>query len=143
MNRRERPAEALVAALAARRRGPAEEPHHAQTASLRVALNSLFWGQEGAGSGQYLHNLLPSLAHLQPSASYVLLGPAAGPAPARDVEAPWPRQVLRTPFDGRNENLAKVWFEQVAYPRACRRIGADVAHVPYFAPPLFPRCPPW
>ena len=70
----------------------------------------------------------------------MLLGPAAPRAGARCRGALVP-PVLRTPFDGRNENLAKVWFEQVAYPRACRRIGADVAHVPYFAPPLFPTVP--
>jgi len=29
-----------------------------------------------------------------------------------------------------------VWFEQAAFPRACRRLDADLAHVPYLAPPL-------
>jgi glycosyltransferase involved in cell wall biosynthesis len=34
-----------------------------------------------------------------------------------------------------------VLFEQVAFPRVCRRWGADVAHVPYWASPLFPPVP--
>jgi glycosyltransferase involved in cell wall biosynthesis len=140
VNRREQPAEALDVALTSGERRPTGGPHRVRAESMRVAVNSLFWGQEGAGSGQYLHNLLPSLAHLEPSASYVLLGPATGRAAGAGA-GPWPRHTLRTPFDGRSENLAKVWFEQVAYPRACRRIGADVAHVPYFAPPLFPTVP--
>jgi len=38
-------------------------------------------------------------------------------------------------------NLGKVWFEQVAFPRACAHLGADVAHVPYWAPPLRPSIP--
>jgi glycosyltransferase involved in cell wall biosynthesis len=29
-----------------------------------------------------------------------------------------------------------LWFEQVAFPTASRRLRADVAHVPYWAPPL-------
>jgi glycosyltransferase involved in cell wall biosynthesis len=33
-------------------------------------------------------------------------------------------------------NLGKLWFEQVAFPRACARLEADVAHVPYWAPPV-------
>ena len=32
--------------------------------------------------------------------------------------------------------LAKVWFEQVGFPRACRTLGAEVAHVPYWGGPL-------
>jgi glycosyltransferase involved in cell wall biosynthesis len=37
--------------------------------------------------------------------------------------------------------LGKVLFEQVAFPRACRRWGADVAHVPYWGSPLRPPAP--
>lgn len=39
------------------------------------------------------------------------------------------------------ENPEKVWFEQVAFPRAARAAGAAVAHVPYFASPRFPAQP--
>jgi glycosyltransferase involved in cell wall biosynthesis len=48
---------------------------------------------------------------------------------------------VRTPFDGRSENLAKLWFEQVGVPLAAARLGADLLHVPYFAPPLGSRVP--
>ena len=41
-----------------------------------------------------------------------------------------------TPFDRLSGNLAKLWFEQIGFPRACRSSGADLAFVPYFAPPL-------
>jgi len=40
-----------------------------------------------------------------------------------------------------SENLAKLWFEQVIFPRVCQQDGVDVAHVPYFAPPLRPTTP--
>ncbi|HMQ34407.1 MAG TPA: glycosyltransferase family 1 protein [Chloroflexaceae bacterium] len=46
----------------------------------------------------------------------------------------------RTPFDRAGGNLAKLYFEQVAVPRAARRLAAGpdgaVLLVPYFAPPL-------
>ena len=32
--------------------------------------------------------------------------------------------------------LGKVFFEQVQFPRACRSLGADLAHVPYWGNPL-------
>jgi glycosyltransferase involved in cell wall biosynthesis len=38
-------------------------------------------------------------------------------------------------------NLAKLWFEQIAFPHACRRLRADVAFVPYWGSPLWRPCP--
>ena len=46
-----------------------------------------------------------------------------------------------TPFDRFNANLAKLWFEQVTFPRACRRLRADVAFVPYWGSPWWRPCP--
>ncbi len=121
-------------------RGQPEGIHHpGQAAVMRVALNSYFWGSHSTGSGQYLHNLLPNLADLQPTTSYVLLGPAGDGT--RPADVPGHPQALRTPFDRSNADLAKVWFEQVSFPRACRQVGANVAHVPYFAAPLLPTVP--
>ncbi|MSQ26795.1 MAG: glycosyltransferase family 1 protein, partial [Dehalococcoidia bacterium] len=39
---------------------------------------------------------------------------------------------LSVPLKG---SLGKVWFEQIAVPRAARRMKADVLHIPYFGPP--------
>jgi glycosyltransferase involved in cell wall biosynthesis len=52
-------------------------------------------------------------------------------------EAHW----VVTPWDRFSRNVAKVWFEQVAFPCAARRLGADVAHVPYWGSSLWPRVP--
>ena len=49
--------------------------------------------------------------------------------------------LVKTPFDGRSKNLAKLWFEQVGVPLAAARLRADVLHVPYFAPPLWSPAP--
>ncbi len=133
------PQDSVAVELSASRGQSGEEPLPGQAGVRRVALNSLFWGARSTGSGQYLHNLLPHLAALQPETSYVLLGPAG--AKQTQDDGTWPRHTLRTPFDGASRNLGKVWFEQVAFPRACQRIEADVAHVPYFAPPLWPTIP--
>ena len=50
-------------------------------------------------------------------------------------------RLVRTPFDRLNINLAKLWFEQVTFPRACRRLRADVAFVPYWGSPWWRPCP--
>lgn len=105
---------------------------------MRVALNAHFWGRETTGSGQYLHRLVAALRAHHPDLDLVLVGDAA--ATARRGETPLPPAVgwrtVPTPFDRSNPNLAKVWFEQIAFPRAARRLQADLVHVPYFAPPL-------
>ena len=103
-------------------------------------MSGAFWRMETTGSGQYLHHLLRALTDLHSGDEYVLCllgytGRATG------VDFPWPIQPLRTPFDKLDENLTKLWYEQITFPRACRRLTLDLAHVPYFAPPLYPSIP--
>jgi len=112
---------------------------------MHILLNGNFWSQPNVGSGQYLHGLVRWLPQVAPQHRYTLLLPrTAGPAP------PPPPGVsllsLPTPFDGRSENLAKLWFEQVGVPQVARLIqtnsvGRTILHVPYFAPPLRSRVP--
>jgi len=106
-----------------------------------VALNGWFWGDDTTGSGQYLTHLLRQSQTSEVSETsevwrYILYVPAWSQTSevwqTSEVSAVIP---LKTPFDRLNRNLAKVWFEQIAFPRACQRIGADVAHVPYWGPP--------
>lgn len=87
---------------------------------MRVGINAFFLGQEGTGSGQYTAELLCALRQISSEHGYLCLSPPEG---------------------RRGRNLEKVWFEQVSYPRECRRLAVDVAHVPYFAPPLRPTVP--
>jgi len=105
---------------------------------MRIAFNATFWGQEGTGSGQYLHHLLDALHRVAPELELLPLRPAYNAAPTGLEDAP---ELLPTALDGRSENLAKVWFEQRAFPRASHGRGADLAHVPYFAPPWCSRVP--
>ncbi len=84
----------------------------------RVAINGWFWDSPTTGSGQYTRRLIEQLSSTSPDLDVVLVPAGSG-----------------------RSNLAKVWFEQVGFPQACRRLGADVAHVPYWAPPLQPTVP--
>lgn len=84
---------------------------------MKLALNAAFRDRPDTGSGQYLLHLSKELAD-----------------PAYEVQA----ALLAPPSQG---NLDKVRFEQVGFPRAAHAAGADVAHVPYFGPALFPRVP--
>ena len=88
---------------------------------MRIGINAFFLKRPETGSGQYTRHLLEALARVEPANEYILFGPAI-----RDS-----RFAIR--------NLHKLWFEQVSFPRACR--GLDLAHVPYFASPLFPTTP--
>lgn len=100
---------------------------------MRIGFNADFLGQETTGSGQYTRQLLQALTQASGQHEYLLY----------TSEKPGLRdgQALHTPFTGRSDNLDKLWFEQVAFPRACRRASVDLAHVPYFASPIRPTVP--
>lgn len=106
---------------------------------MRVAINGFFWGQQTTGSGQYVQQLLSAMRELAPQNEYLLFRPRQ-----QDAGAPvgdYPANFLGTPFGGWQTNLGKVWFEQLAFPGACRQAGAQVAHVPYWGSPLRPVLP--
>ena len=105
---------------------------------MRVSVNAFFLQQPYTGSGQYVRHLLPALTRVAPTLDVVPLLPA--PRAGHRAEAPLDARRAHyvglpgwlTPAD-----LRKVWWEQVAWLRAARGRTADVAHVPYFAPPLW------
>ena len=101
---------------------------------MRIAINAWFLNQLGTGSGQYLQGLLREMPALAPQHQFLLVAPADRldlDIPGLQVEF-WP---LRSPRW--QSNLGKVFFEQVAFPRICRRWSADVAHVPYWGSSLW------
>ena len=105
---------------------------------MRVSVNAWFLQQPYTGSGQYVRHLLPALTRIAPPLDVVPLLPA--PRAGRRAEAPL--AALRARHVGlpgwlTSADLRKVWWEQVAWLRAARGRTADVAHVPYFAPPLW------
>ncbi len=98
---------------------------------MHVVLNGWFLATERnahTGTGQYLRALLEQLPRVAPQHTLTVVVP--GPA----VSVPPGVRVQAVPCGA--GHLAKVWFEQRLFPQACRDLKADLAHVPYWAPPL-------
>ena len=79
---------------------------------MKIAFNAWFLDIPTTGSGQYAHNLESALRDIATDLDIVPVRPQS------------------------RSDLAKVWFEQVEFPRAAARMKADIALVPYWAPPL-------
>jgi glycosyltransferase involved in cell wall biosynthesis len=109
---------------------------------MRIAINAWFLNQPGTGSGQYLHGLLLGLQHALPTIAPEHQFLLAAPLDHFDQDLSG-LQVEFWPFRSPRwrSNLGKLFFEQVAFPRICRRWGADLAHVPYWGSPLRPTVP--
>ena len=102
---------------------------------MRIAINAWFLNRPGTGSGQYLQGLLRGFSELAGEHQFLLAAPLDHldrDFPGLEVEF-WP-----FPSPRWHSNLGKLIFEQVAFPRVCRRWGADLAHVPYWGSPLRP-----
>jgi glycosyltransferase involved in cell wall biosynthesis len=117
---------------------------------VRIGINAFYLGAVTTGSGQYINHLVRQLARLGDESEYVLIQDTRDRIQdASSSHSPFPivhrasciLHPVSTPFDSISENLAKLWFEQISFPRACRRQGVEIAHVPYFASPLFPTTP--
>jgi glycosyltransferase involved in cell wall biosynthesis len=102
---------------------------------MRIAINGWFWDQPHTGSGQYTRQLLTHLLQIAPEHEYILVTPEGS------QRVTGQRVTRNSSLVTRKPGLRKVWFEQVTFPRACRRLGADLAHVPYWGSPLSPTVP--
>ena len=100
---------------------------------MHVAINAAFWNQPNTGSGQYTRQLVYHLNRLVSDLTITLVFPQVAGEPAPDAVPP-SVNVKSVPV--RAGNLGKVWFEQRLFPRACREVGATLAHVPYWGGPL-------
>lgn len=115
---------------------------------MRIAISGMFWAEPHVGSGQYLHNLIAQFAAHPAGHHFILVVPRSLEAQLTRSEAAAPRSLphmqivsMPTPFDRRNENLAKVWFEQIALGQVCREQRADLLHVPYLGAPRYTTIP--
>lgn len=112
---------------------------------MRIAINGWFYGRLAAGSGQYLAALAAWLPRVGQGHEIVVVRPGNTVEGRCDENLPHDTQCVshfaHTPFDNLNVNLAKLWFEQVTFPRVCQRLRADVAFVPYWGSPWWRPCP--
>ncbi|HLZ57505.1 MAG TPA: glycosyltransferase family 1 protein [Ktedonosporobacter sp.] len=108
---------------------------------MKIGINAQFFQYPATGSGQYMIHLLNALAEIDTHNEYVLLG-SQPVEEGRTSATSFPYHVSPVPgFAKNNQNIAKLFWEQLTGPAAARNAGVDIFHVPYFAPPLLPRTP--
>lgn len=97
-------------------------------ADLRVAVDARYLAGERKGIGRYLHTLLAGMAALEEAPAFTLISD-------RDFDAPYSHLEIETLVVPARPVYS---WEQIALPRALRRVGADVFHAPGNALPLKP-----
>jgi glycosyltransferase involved in cell wall biosynthesis len=108
---------------------------------MRVAINAWFWNNPATGSGQYTRQVMKHLEAIAPELEILLITPDGYRFQVAKFQASGSEKPGISNLKPETRNLVKVWFEQITFPRACQQIDADVAHVPYWAPPLRPAIP--
>lgn len=100
---------------------------------MHVAINAYFWNQPFTGSGQYTRQLVTHLNRYVSDLQITLLFPQRDGA---DQPTNVPPGVAVHSIPIRAGHIGKMFFEQIGFPRACRELGADLAHIPYWGNPL-------
>ncbi|MCA9932086.1 MAG: glycosyltransferase family 4 protein [Anaerolineales bacterium] len=100
---------------------------------MHAAINAYFWNHINVGSGQYTRQLVYHLNRYVSDLEITLIYPQT-PGGSEPEQVPPSVHVKTVPM--RPGHVGKVWFEQYTFPRACREVGADLAHVPYWGGPL-------
>ena len=110
---------------------------------MQVVINGWFWDRPDTGSGQYVRNCICALASLAPEMRLTVIVPREARQAASGTlqDANLPSNCSLHPVAGSLANPAKLRFEQFTFPRLCRELRADVAHVPYWGSPLRPSVP--
>jgi glycosyltransferase involved in cell wall biosynthesis len=103
------------------------------TLLMHLAINAYFWNRPNTGSGQYTRQLVYHLDCLVRDLEITLIYPQLFGQPVPQ-DIPPDVNIKCLPLSA--GHLGKVYFEQITFPRACRNIGADIAHVPYWGSPL-------
>jgi glycosyltransferase involved in cell wall biosynthesis len=104
---------------------------------MRVVVNGWFWNQPETGSGQYVRQCITTLARLAPEVSITVVVPQVTGCTSQELP---PNCDLR-PVPCALNNWSKLRFEQFTFPRLCRELRADMAHIPYWGSPLIPSVP--
>ncbi len=105
---------------------------------MHVAINAYFWNRPYTGSGQYTRLLVQHLNQVISDLKISLIFPQEEDS-VQPMPVPEGIEIKIVPL--RPGNRGKVFFEQVMFPRACRDVGATLAHVPYWGGPLISPVP--
>ena len=106
---------------------------------MHVVVNGWFWNRPDTGSGQYVRECIGALAALAPDVRLTVLVNQDARGKKQDEELP-PNCILH-PVSCGLADWSKLHFEQFTFPRLCRELRADLAHVPYWGSPLGPSVP--
>lgn len=98
---------------------------------MRVLISGWFLQYPATGTGQYAGEILRYLSRVRPNWTIGVAVPADRALPLPDGVEPVRVPLPRLPID-----FQKLWFEQVALPRAAAYWRAERLFVPYWAPPL-------
>ncbi len=99
---------------------------------MRIVINGWFLVHDPyTGSGQYVRALLEWLPRVAPEHDYHVVLPGAA---ASIVQLPEAVSTHTAPVAA--THVGKLQFEQATFPSVCKTLGASLAHVPYWAPPL-------
>ena len=108
---------------------------------MKIGINTYFFKFPASGSGQYLLHLLQALAEVDQENKYILLGPHPI-SEKTGTFIKFPHVVTPVPrLARRNASIENLVWEQFSAPSAARKANVDLFHIPYFAPPFFPRSP--
>jgi glycosyltransferase involved in cell wall biosynthesis len=114
---------------------------------MHVVVNGWFWNRPDTGSGQYVRECIVALAALAPDVRLTIIVPQksqrqdAPSAEGKRQEVGLPSNCILHPASCNLSDWDKLHFEQFTFPRLCRELGADLAHVPYWGSPLGPNVP--
>lgn len=100
---------------------------------MEIAVNGYFLNVHHTGSAQYAYHLLRALEKHGDDLQVTVHVPHF----LRDTLRPVGGIQARAPLAGllRRGNVAKLWWEQITWPRLAAKSGENVVgHVPYFAP---------
>lgn len=100
---------------------------------MRVAINALFLQEPTVGQGRSLYSLLEALGQVDGVTDYLVLGPKP-PKAAPITPSTFHWEVAPVGGPARGDNLEKLVWEQLGFPAAAKRGGANLAHIPHFAP---------
>ena len=108
---------------------------------MRIGISGTFWPALTTGSGQHIRGLLPALVAASGDVYTLYIPRFALRDSSSSMDTPVKTRIVATPFDQRNTNLAKLWYEQIALPRACHLDNIQVLHTPYLGAPLMHSIP--
>lgn len=96
---------------------------------MHVAINAIFWNQPYTGSGQYTRQLVAHLNRYVSDLQITLVSPQSeGTNQLTEV----PTGIAVCSIPNRGGHIGKTLFEQFQFPRACRELSVDLAHIPYW-----------